>query len=366
MNIFASPIQNRLAAARRQMLINHLDAILVTSRENNRYLSGFSGTESWLLITADLALILVDFRYLEQAAVQCAGFRVVDYTKDRLGALSGLIQKESCHRIGVEEDDLSWGFSIQLQEQLPDANLRPVQTLLGEMRSIKDETEVAMICQAVDIAETALQELLPTIRPGQTEIEIAARLENNMRARGADGPSFATIIASGPRSALPHGVASDRQVRAGDSIVMDFGCKWHGYCSDMTRTYFLGDPGELARRVYGIVLEAQLQGAAALHAGLTGIEADQVARRLITAEGYGPKFGHGLGHGVGLAIHEAPRLSQTYSLPLISGQIVTVEPGIYLPGQFGIRIEDMALIQPDGSRNLNSLSKALTVLPIID
>lgn len=246
---------------------------------------------------------------------------------------------------------------------MPDLALKPAQSKLNEWRSVKDDIEVAQICRAIEIAETALQEILPTIRPGQSEIEIAAKLEYSMRLSGASGPSFNTIVASGPRSALPHGVASERTIEAGDAVVFDFGCIWQGYCSDMTRTFFVGEPNALQRKIYSIVLDAQIKAAAALKAGISGQDGDHIARKIITEAGYGESFGHNLGHGVGLAIHEAPRLSQSYPWMLVPNQIVTVEPGIYLPGQFGVRIEDMLLLQDGGAINLNHFNKDLLVLP---
>jgi Xaa-Pro aminopeptidase len=363
MKLLPIPTIQRLQAAREKIAASGLDALLVSSRENTRYLSGFSGTESWLVITAGQAFILIDFRYWEQAAMQCPDFERVNYTQDRTGSLVETLRAANCKVLGVEGDDLSWGLGRQLSALMPATELKLADSWLNDLRSVKDETEVAMIRHAVEIAETALQEILPSIRAGQSEVEIAARLENAMRSQGASGPSFATIIASGPRSALPHGVASERLVQAGDAIVMDFGCIWQGYCSDMTRTVFLGEPGELARKIYQIVLEAQVRSAAALMAGMTGGEADAAARTIISGAGYGPAFGHSLGHGVGLAIHESPRLMPNSSLQLLAGQIVSVEPGIYLPGQLGVRIEDLMLIEDGGALNLNTFNKELIILP---
>ena len=364
MKLLSTSTDLRLKIARERIAASGLDALLVSSRENNHYFSGFSGTESWLLITASQAFILIDFRYWEQAASQCPNFERINYAQDRIGILVETLNTANCRLLGVEGDDLSWGMGRQIAALMPAAELKPADGWLNELRSVKDETEVAMIRHAVEIAETALESILPSIRPGQSEIEIAARLENAMRSQGASGPSFATIIASGPRSALPHGVASERLVQAGDAIVMDFGCIWQGYCSDMTRTVFLGEPGELARNIYAIVLDAQKRAAAALTAGMTGSIADAAARSIIAGAGYGPAFGHSLGHGVGLAIHESPRLAPGNSQQLVAGQVVSVEPGIYLPGQFGARIEDLMLVQDQGALNLNTFNKELIVLPV--
>jgi Xaa-Pro aminopeptidase len=357
----------RMATVRQNLALYRLDALLLTSRENNRYLSGFSGSESFLAITPARLALFVDFRYLEQAALECPGVEIVDYTLDRMEALNIFFRDNVCRRIGVEEEQLSWKMSSQLTTGAGGAESPELVAAEGwvlAIRSVKDAGEADIMIQAAQIAEKAFLEILPTIKPGQRENEIAARLEHAMRNYGASGPSFATIVASGPRSAMPHGVASDRRVGAGEAIVMDFGCIRDGYCSDMTRTVFLGEPPRLARSVYSIVQEAQAKAQDAVRAGLPGCDIDRIARDIIDQAGYGQYFGHGLGHGVGLAIHELPRLSRMAREELKGGQVVTVEPGIYLPGQFGIRIEDTVIVESAGSHDLNRVSKDLVVLPV--
>jgi Xaa-Pro aminopeptidase len=339
------------------------DAVLLTSRENNRYFSGFSGTESFLVLTGGQAALFVDFRYLEQATAECPGCTIIDYTTDRMGALLEYLQTMRVRRLGVEEEQLSWKMGGDLAAALGDVQLCPAEYWIFLMRSVKNAEEIARIEHAIAIAEQAFVEILPTIRPGQAETEVAARLEHAMRLRGASGPSFATIVGSGPRSAMPHGVASERRILANEPVVIDFGCFWQGYCSDMTRTVFVGEPSGLFVKIYDLVLAAQLAGTAAVRAGETGQAVDQVARDIIGQAGYGSAFGHGLGHGVGLAIHEMPRLSRSYTAPLRTDEIVSVEPGIYLPGEFGVRIEDLVLVEPEGCRNLNKLGKELVILP---
>jgi Xaa-Pro aminopeptidase len=352
----------RIGWIREKLAESGLDAALLTSRENSRYYSGFSGTESHIVISPGTAAILVDFRYLEQVAGECPGFKIVDSTHDKMETLVQFLKNMGCRRLGVEEDDLSLGLSGKLTALKPGLSLEPAGTWLNSLRSIKDDEEISLMKTATSIAEKAFLDILPSIHAGQAETEIAARLEYAMRMQGASGASFATIVASGARGAMPHGVASAKQVRSGESIVMDFGCVWKGYCSDMTRTIFLGEPDPAASNLYGIVLDAQLKSQSAVRAGMTGIEADRTARDIIGRAGYGRFFDHGLGHGVGLAIHEAPRLSRTSADTLAAGQVVTVEPGIYLPGRFGVRIEDAVVVLEGGSIDLNSSTKDMIIL----
>lgn len=357
-----SHLNQRIQAVQRRLIDAEADALLIVSRENTRYYSRFAGTESLLLISREQAWILTDFRYLEQVSRQSPHVQLIDNTVQRESALQPLFEKLKVRTLAVEADDLSYRLAQQLLALRPQMTLRPFDDSLSDIRSVKDEEEQRLMQKATDIAEQALADVLPLIRSGTTEVRIAAALEQGMRERGAEGPSFSTIVASGPRSALPHGLASDRCLTAGDAVVIDFGCQYQGYMSDMTRTFFVDSVSEHDRMIYDLVLKAHLEALAAVKAGRTGAELDQVARGVIDAAGYGPQFGHGLGHGVGLAIHESPRLSRTWQHPLVSGQIVTVEPGIYLNGRMGVRIEDMAVVLPDGCRSFNRFDKQLQVL----
>ncbi|MDD3866364.1 MAG: Xaa-Pro peptidase family protein [Eubacteriales bacterium] len=354
--------QNRVRTVQKRLAEINADALLIVSRENTRYYSHFAGTESFLLIGREQAWILTDFRYLEQVGRQSPHVQLIDNTIDRESALQPLFEQEKVKRLAIEADDLTYRLSQQLLSMRPGMELVSFDSQLADIRSVKDEEELRLMQQATDIAEAALADVMALIRAGTTEVRIAAALEQGMRERGAEGPSFATIVASGPRSALPHGLASDRCLAEGDAVVIDFGCQYQGYMSDMTRTFFVGSVSEHDRMIYDLVLKAHLEALAAVRAGKTGAELDQVARGMIEAAGYGPQFGHGLGHGVGLAIHEAPRLSRTWQQPLAAGQIVTVEPGIYLSGRMGVRIEDMAVVLPDGCRSFNRFDKNLLVL----
>ena len=233
---------------------------------------------------------------------------------------------------------------------------------INEMRSIKDEEELSCIKKAQEIAETALEELLPFIRPGVTEREAALELNRLMFAHGAEDLSFDTIVLSGTNTSMPHGVPSEKKIQEGEFVLMDFGAVWNGYHSDMTRTICVGQPDEEMRKVYDIVLKAQLAGISAAKAGITGSQLDAAARDIIAEEGYGEYFGHSLGHGVGLEIHEKPNASPNYKLPLSSGAVVTVEPGIYIAGKFGVRIEDFVILNENGCENLTKFNKNLITL----
>lgn len=355
-------MNQRLKKVRNHLAEKNLQGLLVYSRENTIYLSGFCGTESMLLITPEKSFLLTDFRYIEQAKMQSPHFTVVDNNPGMLDAVKKYIAMEAINRLGIEEDVLSYRQSASLQE-IENLVLYPFQEILLEMRSVKDDYELKLMRQAAKIAESALKAVLPLFTPGRAEYEIAAALEYEMRRLGASGESFTAIVASGPRSALPHGVASDKKLQPGEAVVVDFGCIWQGYCSDMTRTFFLGQPEDEAVKVYELVLAAHLHGLQVLQAGMTGAQVDQAARSIIDEQGYGDAFGHSLGHGVGLAVHEDPRLSRTGCDTLRSGQVVTIEPGIYLPGRFGVRIEDTAVVGKDGAASFNSFNKQLTVLP---
>jgi Xaa-Pro aminopeptidase len=340
-----------------------VEALLVLQPENRRWVSGFTGTSGIALIGRRGApIFLTDFRYTQQAGQQCPGFEIVrlgqEPAADLLAALEGLGVK----RVGFEKDYITVGQQAKWAETLLGIELVPQEDLLLRLRAVKDEGELELLAEAAAIADKAFAHILGILRPGLSERRVALELERHMQDLGASGPSFETIVASGVRSSMPHGVASEKLLEEGDFITMDYGCVYRGYCSDMTRTVVLGRADSKQREIYDIVLTAQLAGLAGVKAGITGRQADALARDIIAGRGYGEQFGHGLGHGVGLAIHESPRAGMTSEDVLEVNQIVTIEPGIYLPDWGGVRIEDMVVIQAEGCRNFNSAPKELLEL----
>lgn len=339
-----------------------VEGLMVSKPENRAYLSGFTGSAGILLITERDAFLVTDFRYEEQAAAQAPDFKVVKHGAQMMESLKELLDSAGVRRIGFERDFVTFGTYEQYRDKLAPVELVPVDGVTEKLRLKKDASEIETIRKAVAIGDEAFNHILKFIEPGQREEDIALELEFAMRKAGAQGRSFDIIVASGPRSSLPHGVASDRVVQDGEFIEMDFGCVYRGYCSDMTRTVVLGEPDEKQREIYEIVLEAQLAALDAARPGITGTELDAVARKIIADRGYGENFGHGLGHGVGRVIHEGPRVSLQGDQILEPGMVVTIEPGIYIPGWGGVRIEDMVVITETGREVLTGSPKELIVL----
>lgn len=332
-----------------------VDAYIVIRPENGRYLSGFTGGEATLFISLERACLLTDFRYIEQAKTQSPDFEIINSGQDHFDSLSEIGQ--TVRRVGFEGDYVTYVDYGKLKNAFSQAELLSLPNLVSHLRSVKDESEIKLIRQAVQIADDAFAEVLKTIEIGQREEEIGLSLEFSMRRAGASGASFDFIIASGVRSALPHGTASSKRAQSGEFLTMDFGAIYQGYCSDITRTIFLGEPEDKHREVYDIVLAAQKAGIEAVIPGRTGKEVDAVARKLIEEAGYGEYFGHGLGHSVGLAIHEGPNLNKREDRVLEPGMVVTVEPGIYIPDWGGVRIEDIVLVTEKGCEVLTQAPK---------
>lgn len=351
----------RVERLRRLMEEQGVPAIMVAKPENRTYLSGFDGTAGIALVTKTEALLLVDFRYTEQATQQAPQFQVIQTSPQPYETLVQVIRERDIERVGFEADYLPFAQVQKLTEALRPVELVPVESI-DRIRWVKDQEEQTRITRAVEIADSAFAHVLEYLRPGVTEQEIAIELEYFMRRQGATKPAFDTIVASGPRSALPHGRASERVLERGDLVTLDFGAVYGGYCSDCTRTVVLGKATEEQRKIYTIVLEAQEKALAALRPGVQGKEVDRVARSFIAERGYGEHFGHGLGHSVGLAIHETPTLSTREENVLEPGMVLTVEPGIYLPGWGGVRIEDLAVVTEDGCRVLTKAPKTLLEL----
>ncbi|WP_433958742.1 M24 family metallopeptidase [Cytobacillus horneckiae] len=338
-----------------------IDGFLVTSSYNRRYLSNFTGSAGVVLISNDKALFITDFRYTEQAGKQCQGYEVVQHTGSIPEKLASLVQQLGIKKLGFEQDHVTYS-SYQTFDKAIDAELVPISGEIEKLRLIKDESEIKILKGAANIADAAFTHILNFIQPGKTEIEVANELEFFMRKEGATSSSFDMIVASGHRGALPHGVASDKVIEKGELVTLDFGAYYNGYVSDITRTVAIGQPDAKMQEIYHIVLEAQLRGMKGIKPGITGKEADALTRDYITEKGYGDNFGHSTGHGIGLEVHEGPGLSSKSDIVLEPGMVVTCEPGIYLPGLGGVRIEDDTIITKDGNENLNSSKKELIIL----
>jgi len=353
----------RLTRLREALDERGVDAVLIAKPENRAYLSGFTGSAGLLLISRDKAALITDFRYVEQATAQAPAFTVVKMDSTNQAAVARLLDEWGVKRLGFEGDFLTVDDHQSYQQAAAGCQWTSIAGLVEGLRMIKDEAEIALMRKAAAIADEAFAQILPLIRPGVTERDLATELEYRMKKLGAAGVAFETIVASGARSSLPHGTASDKKVESGDLVTFDFGALYQGYCSDMTRTVMVGEPTDKQREIYGIVLEAQKRGVAACRPGITGKELDDVCRSYIAEKGYGEYFGHGTGHGVGRFIHEGPRISQRGGdVVLRPGMVVTVEPGIYLPGWGGVRIEDMLLVTDSGSESFSQSPKELLIL----
>lgn len=340
------------------------DAAIIFSEENRRYFTQFPSSDGALLVYGGKALFFTDSRYTEAAAKAIGEQYVVDST-NLYEKFTEIFKENGVKRVAIENHRLTLAEFDELQKKLPDAEFvtsDALATAIEEIRIVKTDAEIEKIKAAQKIAEEAFGHILTFIKEGMTEKEISLELDFYMLSHGADALSFETIAVAGKNSSMPHGVPGDYRVKKGDFITMDYGAVVDGYHSDMTRTVCLGEPSDKMRKVYNTVLEAQLQGLKVLHDGISGVDADKAAREVIEKAGYGKNFGHGLGHGVGVEIHESPRLSPKAPHTLRTGHVVTVEPGIYLPDEFGVRIEDMAVITENGSVNLTNCPKELIIL----
>ena len=343
--------------------LDGLDAILLTSEANCYYATGFMG-EGIALVTRRGSWYFTDSRYTEaadKAIGDAAVIREVSREKPFSALINEALAEAGAEKAGFEEQRMTVAEHAVYSEKLH-CTLTPASSLMTELRGSKDEEELSCMTAAQRIAEGALEQILKEIRPGMTEKEIAARLNYLMVSAGAEKTAFDTIVASGPNGSMPHAVPGMRKVREGDFITMDFGCVYKGYCSDMTRTVALGRPSDEMRNVYDIVLQAQLAGIAAAKAGVTGAAIDGAARKVIQDAGYGACFGHSFGHSLGIDIHEAPNAAPGNDKPMPDGAVVSAEPGIYLPGKFGVRIEDVMILRPDGAQVITKAPKALLVL----
>lgn len=339
-----------------------LAALFLTDPVSCRYAAGFSFTDGAVLITQERAWLLTDSRYIEAASAQAQGAEVLCYTREMpLEKLAVSLFAGIKGRFGAEETRMSHA-SWTGWESAFGCRFEPAAALVAGLRASKDADERESMIAAQRIAEGALDDVLGMIRPGMTEKEVAAELAYRMLRRGGEENSFDPIVVTGAKSSMPHGVPGDAVIREGDFVTMDFGTKKDGYCSDMTRTVAVGSATAEMRRVYETVLEAQLAGIAAARAGIPGCEIDAAARKVIADAGYGEYFGHGFGHSLGLEIHEAPNANPAGSTPMPVGAVCSAEPGIYLPGRFGVRIEDVIILQEGGCEVITKAPKQLIIL----
>jgi len=336
-----------------------LDAFLVVNPENRAYLSGFTGSSGWLLVSGNTAQLITDFRYYEQAVLQAPEFQLIRQTESLPLTLQSQLKELGILRLGFEQDHISYAQATALMTDNPQVEFVALSSVIEGQRMRKTDEEVDKMQKAADISEHTFLHILSFMQAGMTEFAVSLEMERYMRQMGAEGLAFESIVASGPRSSLPHGRPTDRVLVDGDFVTLDFGAKYKGYCSDMTRTMVIGKASEEQRKIYQIVYEAHMTALQAVKPGILGKDLDMIARNVITAAGYGEFFGHGLGHGVGRNVHEGPSCGKAGNLPLESGNIVTIEPGIYIPNWGGVRIEDMVLVTDEGYKNFNHTTKAL-------
>ncbi len=355
-------IRKRIANVRKKLDDLELDAFLVSLPSNIRYLSGFTGSNALLIISQRRQLLLTDSRYRQQSKQEVRGYRVV-VSDD---GLFGTIARESLlarfRRVGFEGNHLSYTAYQNLKKLFPGIRFLPKVSLVESVAAVKDASEIESIRKAVRITDRVFRDILGMIRPGVRELEIAAEISYRQRMEGAERDAFDVIVSSGWRSALPHGRASAKRIRAGELVTLDFGCSVDGYHSDLTRTVAVGSTGRRAREIYRIVLDAQERAIEAVRSGLSARELDEVARRYIRSRGYERYFGHSLGHGLGLQVHELPKVSSRSKDTLQAGNVISIEPGIYLPNFGGVRIEDDVLVANAHGLVLNTAPKEFVVL----
>ena len=351
----------KLVKLRQALIDNNIDALLITNEYNRRYMTGFTGTAGVAIVSKVDAVFITDFRYTEQAAEQVKDFRIVQHKGTIFAEVANQVALMGVKTLGFEKDTLTYGM-YELYKSEVKAEFVPFSGLIEKIRLIKTEQEINIIKAACEIADNAFTHILGFIEPGKTELEVSNELEFFMRKQGATSSSFDIIVASGVRSALPHGVATDKVIEKGDFVTLDFGALYNGYISDITRTIAVGQPSDKLVEMYNVVLESQLLALEKVGPGMTGIEADAVARDYLKSKGYGEAFGHSTGHGIGLEVHEGPGLSFRSEQVLEPGMTVTIEPGVYLPGIGGVRIEDDILITETGNEKLTHSTKDLIIL----
>lgn len=351
----------RIKRLRAELIERELDALLVTNNHNVRYLSGFTGTNGTLIVSQGSAILLTDFRYIVQASDQAEYFEIVDGgTEPRKKLIEAF---GAATTVGFDDADLRVKFHAGLVKELPEGvSLEPASGLVEAIRAVKDDHEIDAIARAAMIADSIYVSLASEGLVGRTELDVAWRIEELAREGGASGLSFPSIVAGGAHGALPHAEPRDVAIEAGQLVVLDLGVIHDGYCSDCTRTFATGPISDSARAAYELVLDAQKKSLAGVLVGAECREVDAIARDVISADGMGDKFGHSLGHGVGVEVHEMPTLSSRSEGQLVAGNVVTVEPGVYVEGEFGVRIEDLVVVSSDGPRVLTPFTKELVTV----
>ena len=354
-----APRIERLRDALRE---RELDAFLISSPENRRYLSGFSGSSGYLLVSPTDTILATDFRYTEQAGRQAPGYRI-ERVSGKPDWFPKLAQEIRLQRIGFESRDLTVATHSAFQKAISEAgaevdlSLVEASDVVDQIRATKYDQEMELLGRAVEITDRAFEEIAPTVTAGVTEREVAWKLERAMREGGAEGLAFDIIVAAGPNGALPHHLADETVIRHGQPVVIDMGAKYEGYCADLTRTIVAGEPDATFQRVYSTVLRAQAAAEEGVRPGMTGLEADTLARNIIAEAGHGEEFGHSLGHGVGLAVHEYPHVGPRSEDRLEDGMVFTIEPGIYISGWGGVRIEDVVVLEDGRARVMSKAGK---------
>lgn len=355
-------INTRLEKLRSQLIYRNIDAALISNDYNRNYLTGFTGDESYILVTNSKAYFITDSRYTEQAQKEVNGYTVLEYKGSIYEFINNLLIENNISKLGIEEEHTTLKTYNLYKKNFDKIEIVYLGDIISSLRLIKDSSEIQLIEKAAEIADKAFSHILSFIKDGVSEIDIAIELELYMKKLGASSLSFTSIVASGERSSLPHGVASEKKIKTGDFVTLDFGCVYKGYCSDMTRTVVVGKATDQQKQIYNLVLKANEEALKNIKPGIKCCELDDIARDIIVKGGYGDKFGHGLGHGVGREIHEAPRVSPRSDEMLQSGMIITDEPGIYIEGFGGVRIEDLVVVTDNGHKVLSKSTKSLIEL----
>jgi Xaa-Pro aminopeptidase len=356
---------SRLQKLRHSLAQEELDVLVVSQPENRRYLSGFDGSAGWLIVSQNSAYLAVDFRYIEQAKKESPDFEVVHVKSDIVGWFPKFLAELGLKKAGFEADHISFSTSQKLLKTIKDdgsqIEIIPTAGMVESIRAIKEPEEIQLITEAVKLADAAFEQAKSILRPGMTEKEAAWALEKFIREKGSQTVPFDIIVASGPNTALPHAKPSEQLLLKNVPIVIDLGARVDGYCSDLTRTFIIGDGDKTFFKIYDIVLGAQLTALSSIRAGMDGNQADRLARTFIDQAKYSDNFGHGLGHGVGLETHESPRLGSGSADLLIDNMVFTIEPGIYIPGWGGVRIEDTVVMENGKVKSLTRADKTANI-----